>query len=118
MTRRPVSLEEVIEQADASRAAGQPAQAAALYEAWITENDSPVRCVALFNLGVLRTEMGDLDRAEAAYAEALAINPRLYQARINAGLVAERKRQDVDAVRHWLSVAEAAANGQAEAARF
>src|SRR5689334_3980294 len=95
--RKAATLEQVIEQVETQRTAGRLAEAAQLYEAWIAENDTPARSVALFNLGVLRSDMGDLDRAEAAYAEALAINPHLYHARINAGLVAERKHQDVAA---------------------
>jgi predicted O-linked N-acetylglucosamine transferase (SPINDLY family) len=117
-TRKPEPLGGVIEQVEARRAAGQPLEAAKLYEAWIESDRSPSRCVALFNLGVLRSEMGDLDGAEAAYADAVAINPRLHQARINAGLVAERKHQPVEAVKHWLSVAQAAAQGQADAIPF
>lgn len=108
-------LEGVIAKVDRLRAAGKPLDAARLYEAWLAGNEAPTRCVALFNLGVLRSDMGDLDGAEAAYAEAITVNPRFYQARINAGLVAERKRRDVDAVRHWLAVAEAASQGQADA---
>ena len=116
--RKPATLEQVIEQVDARRAVGRPLEAAELYEAWIAGNDSPARCVALFNLGVLRSDMGDLDAAEAAYAEAVAINPRLHQARVNAGLVAERKHQDVEAVKHWLAVAKSAAEGQTDAVSF
>lgn len=108
----------MIAQADQLRAAGKLPDAAQRYEAWIAANDSPAKCVALFNLGVLRADLGELDRAEAAYAQAIALNPRLYQARINAGLVAERKQQDVEAVRHWLAVAEFAAQGQADAVAF
>jgi len=117
-TRKSEPLGSVIEQVDARRAAGRPLEAVKLYEAWIASDRSPSRCVALFNLGVLRSDMGDLDGAEAAYAEAVTINPRLYQARINAGLVAERKRQPVEAVKHWLGVAEAAAQGHADAIPF
>lgn len=118
--KRPTSstLEQVIADVEARRAAGQPREAVQLYEAWIRQHDSPVKYVALFNLGVLRSDLGDLDGAEAAYAEALQLNPRLYQARVNAGLVAERKGQDVDAVRHWLAIAEAVAHGQPDAASF
>jgi predicted O-linked N-acetylglucosamine transferase (SPINDLY family) len=116
--RKIEPLGSVIEQVEAWRAAGRLLDAAKLYEAWIASDRSSSRCVALFNLGVLRSDMGDLDGAEAAYAEAVAINPRLYQARTNAGLVAERKRQPVEAVKHWLGVAEAAAQGQADAIPF
>lgn len=112
------ALESVIAKADALRASGQPLLAAQLYEAWIAVNDTPAKCVALFNLGVLRSDMGDLDGAETAYAEAIALNARFFQARINAGLIAERKRQDIDAVQHWLAVAAFAAQGQADAIPF
>ena len=110
------TLEALIAQVESHRASGRLDEAAALYEAWIAANDTPARAVAQFNLGVLRSDLGDLDAAEAAYAAALTINPRLQQARINAGLIAERKHQDVDAVRHWLAVADAVARGQRDAA--
>lgn len=109
------TLDTVIAEAEALESAGRTREAADLYETWLAGNDSPARCVALFNLGVLRSDLGELDAADAAYTAAVAANPRLYQARINAGLVAERRHQDVDAVRHWLSVAEAVSQGQADA---
>ena len=109
------TLDTIIAEAEALKGAGRAADAAALYESWLEGNDSPARCVALFNLGVLRSDLGDLDAADAAYTAAVAANPRLYQARINAGLVAERRQQDVEAVRHWLSVAEAVSQGHADA---
>ena len=116
--RTSLTLEQVIEQAEAQRGAGRPQEAVGLYKAWVAQDRSPARCVAFFNLGVLLSEMADRDAAEAAYAKALAFNPRLYQARVNAGLVAERKQQDVEAVRHWLAVAEAVALGHADALPF
>ena len=112
------SLGDVIANAEAARAAGRLQDAARLYESWIAGNESPARSAALFNLGVLRSDMGDLAGAAAAYGEAITVNPRLHQARINAGLVAERQQQDADAARHWLSVAEAVVDGQADAVPF
>ena len=73
------------------------------------------RSIAWFNLGVLRADVGDLEGAETAYRSAVEISPRFHQARINAGLVAERQGRDVEAARHWLTVAEAAVQGQPEA---
>jgi len=116
--RAAQSLEDVISNAEAARAAGRLPEAAGLYEAWIAGSDSPARSAALFNLGVLRSDMGDLAGAAAAYHEALEIAPRLHQARINAGLVAERQQQDAEAARHWLGVAEAVVAGQADAIPF
>jgi predicted O-linked N-acetylglucosamine transferase (SPINDLY family) len=80
--------------------------------------DVVAKAAALFNLGVSRSDLGDLQGAADAYRDALALCPRLHQARINAGLVAERLRQDADAARHWLAVAEAVVEGQADAAPF
>lgn len=109
------SLEEVIARAEAARAAGRPRDAIRAYEAWIASHETPARCVALFNLGVLRADLGDLEGASLAYREALVVNPAFHQARINAGLIAERQNQDADAARHWLGVAEAVAAGDADA---
>lgn len=112
------SIEDVIAQADGLKIAGRSPDAAQLYETWLENNDSPSRCVALFNLGVLRSELGDVVGAEAAYIEAIEQNPRLHQARINAGLTLERQQRYEDAARHWLAVAEAVAAGQHDAAPF
>jgi predicted O-linked N-acetylglucosamine transferase (SPINDLY family) len=76
------------------------------------------KAAALFNQGVQQADQGDLNGAAVSYGEAIALYPRLHQARINAGLVAERQQQDADAARHWLSVAEAVVEGQTEATPF
>ena len=70
------------------------------------------KAAALFNQGVQQSDQGDLAGAAESYREAIALYPRLHQARINAGLVAERQQQDADAARHWLSVAEAVWRGR------
>jgi len=76
------------------------------------------QAAALFNRGVQQSDQGDLAGAAESYREAIAVYPRLHQARINAGLVAERQQQDAEAARHWLSVAEAVVDGQADAVPF
>jgi len=76
------------------------------------------KAAALFNQGVQQSDTGDLAGAAASYREAIALYPRLHQARVNAGLVAERQQQDADAARHWLSVAEAVVEGQTDAIPF
>jgi predicted O-linked N-acetylglucosamine transferase (SPINDLY family) len=116
--RPPLTLEQLIAQVDLLKTHGRAKDAARLYEEWIGGNNTGARAVALFNLGVLRSDLGELDAAEAAYTRALDISPRLYQARVNAGLIAERKGKDVEAVRHWLAVAEAVAQGHSDAAVF
>ncbi len=112
------TLDIVIARAEVLRREGRLDAAADEYDAWLEHDHSSSRCVALFNLGVLRADLGDLAAAEVAYAEAIALNPRLHQARINAGLAAERQQRHEDAVRHWLAVAEAAADGDSESVPF
>jgi len=112
------TLEDVIAHAEDLKTAGRTEDAARIYETWIDANNSPSKCVALFNLGVLRSDLGDLVQAEAAYGEAIRLNPRFHQARINAGLAAERQERYEDAARHWLAIAEAVAGGQRDAAPF
>lgn len=100
-------LEVLIGHAERLQAAGRSTDAAQLYKTWIAHHDTPARCVAQFNLGVLLAATGDLDGAESAYRDAVTANPKLHQATINAGLVAERKGRPDDALRLWLDVAEA-----------
>lgn len=110
----PQTLDEVIDRAEALRADGHASLAASLYEQWIAGNTTPARALAWFNLGVLRSDLGELDAAATAYGAAIEVNPRFHQARINAGLVAERQGRDADAARHWLAVAEDVAHGHLE----
>jgi len=111
-------LDSLITHAEQFKAAGRTADAVRLYEAWLTHTESPSRPVALFNWGVLLAEQGQLDAADAAYAQALTLSPRLHQARINAGLVQERKHNESAALQLWLDVAAAGLGGQADAVPF
>ena len=113
-----MALDALVTHAESVKAEQGAAAAARLYEAWLSHDRTPARAVALFNWGVLLSELGQLNGAEAAYREALALNPRLHQARINAGLVQERKQNDVAAVQCWLEVAAAGLTGQTEAIPF
>lgn len=96
------------------------AEASDLYRAWLAHSDSPARFVAHYNHGVLLAASGDLAGADAAYRHAFELNPRFHQARINAGLIAERQGQPARALQLWLDVAaEAAAiDGPIEARAF
>jgi predicted O-linked N-acetylglucosamine transferase (SPINDLY family) len=111
-------IEFVVTNAELLTKAGRATDATLLYEAWLTHTKSPARAVALFNWGVLLSDQGQLDAAEAAYTQACALNPRLHQARVNGGLIQERKKNDAAALRLWLDVAAAGLNGQADALPF
>lgn len=103
-----MTLEALIGHAEQLQTTGRASDAARLYDTWIAHNESPAKCVALFNLGVLLSASGELDRAATAYREAWTLNPKLHQARINAGLVEERKHDDAAALQLWRDVATVA----------
>lgn len=111
-------LETLIGHAERLQKAGRSSDAADLYAMWLAHNDTPAKCVALFNHGVLLAARGQLDAADAAYRQAWALNPKFHQARINAGLVAERRKDDVTALTLWLEVAGDAAEGPPDALQF
>ena len=100
-------LNVVIDHAEQLKAVGSAADAATLYKVWAACTESPAKFVVFFNWGVLLAEQGELDAAETAYRHAFKLNPRLYQAKINAGLVLERKKNDAAALELWSEVAAA-----------
>src|SRR4029079_13410762 len=82
--------------ANALRAVGRPAEAAQAYE---TARDLAPRDPGPRNgLGLMALEKGDIDRAVALFDEALAIDPRYHEARLNLA-VAEVRRGNPAAAR-------------------
>lgn len=72
-----------------------------------------MRCVALFNLGVLLGGSGDPVEAQKVYQEALQIRPQLHQARLNLGHQFERQGRIEEALVQWqeaLTLMEAASD--------
>ena len=61
-----LSLQELMERAQALQAAGQADAAALLYETWLAHTPSPLRHVACFNWGTLLSTCGRTAQAEAA----------------------------------------------------
>ena len=100
-----MSLEQLMQQADALKAAGHASQAIDLYKIWIACTQSPTRFVALFNWGVMLSEAGDMDGAEMAYRQCIGLNAGLLQAKINLGLTLERKKNFDEALQQWSEVA-------------
>ncbi len=99
-----MSIDALMQNAELLKAAGQTEAVKSLYKIWIACTQSPTRFVALFNWGVLLSESGDLDGAEMAYRQCVALNPGLLQAKINLGLTLERKKKFEDALAEWASV--------------
>ncbi len=102
-----LSAPDVMDRAQSLQAAGQLDDAAALYEAWITHNDSPLRHVACFNWGTVLTAAGKPDGAEQAYRQALVYSPGFAPASLNLGHLLERRGETDAALQSWRSVFEA-----------
>ncbi len=99
-----MSLPDVMSQASAWQQAGQAADAAALYEAWIRHTTSPLRHVACFNWGTVLGSIGQDDAAEAAYHEALKHQPGFVPALLNLGHALERRGRADEALAQWQRV--------------
>ncbi len=76
-------------------------QAAALYQAWLKDTQSPVAYAVYFNLGVTLSHLQDLAGAERAYRQALALHPLFFQAHLNLGTLLERQGHFDAALAQW-----------------
>ena len=99
-----ISLQQVMAQADVLSAQGDIPAAVARYRDWLACHapTDALRHVALFNLGVLLRNAGQIDEAIDCYREALKLKPDLYQASVNLGLALEAKGNRLDAVQTWI----------------
>ncbi len=97
-------LPTLMERAQALHAGGQGETAARLYQAWIENTASPVRHVACFNWGTVLSAIGRHDEAEAAYRQALDLQPGFPPARLNLGHLCERREDVEGALAQWGAV--------------
>ena len=104
-----LSAPDVMDRAQSLQAAAQLDSAAALYEAWIDHNESPLRHVACFNWGTVLSSSGKPERAEQAYGRALSFSPGFAPASLNLGHLLERRGDTEAALAIWRSVFDAAA---------
>ncbi len=101
------TLTELMGQAAALQQAGQPEAAAAAYQQWLAKAGAvPLRHVALFNLGTLLSNLQREGEAEAAYREALELQPDFAHALLNMGHVLERRGAHDEALSHWRRVSD------------
>jgi predicted O-linked N-acetylglucosamine transferase (SPINDLY family) len=82
-------------------ATGMKQSAMDLYQAWLETTSSPLKFVAMFNLGVLYGSEKDYTHAKALYEEALKINSGLIQARLNLGTALEQLGCEDEALEQW-----------------
>lgn len=106
-----LSLHEVMSRAGQLQGAGQTEAAAELYEAWIRGTRDPLRHVACFNWGTLLSALGRDEAAEAAYRQALDLQPGFAPALLNLGHLLERRAQHDDALATWRRVIDDVGRG-------
>jgi len=58
------------------------------------------------NIGVIHANNGDLENAEAAFEEALSIDPNYETAVFNLGLIYDKEPDKIKAMQYWLKVLE------------
>jgi|CXWL01.1.fsa_nt_gi predicted O-linked N-acetylglucosamine transferase (SPINDLY family) len=105
--RGHLTLQVLIDRAQAMQSAGQSETAAQLYQTWLAHTESPLRHVACFNWGTLLSAAGRNDAAEAAYQQALAHLPGFAPARLNLGHLLERRGAVPGALDLWRAVFDA-----------
>ncbi len=101
-----ISIDQLMQLAEAFVQAGNVQQAETAYKLWIQHSSSPMKFVACFNLGVMLGANNHDDEAIKYYRLALQINPKFGHPRINMGLAYERKGQPEEAVREWQQIEE------------
>ena len=105
--QQQLSLTELLQCAESLSAAGQRAQAAELYKAWIAYNDSSALLhLVYFNYSVTLRQMGDLTGSIHALRASLKIEPRFGQAHINLGRALEDAGLTGQAIQQWKAYAD------------
>jgi len=56
------------------------------------------------NRGVIYAQLGDLEKAEAAFNEALKIDPNYEPAKLNLGFIYEKRRSKLESIEYWLKI--------------
>ncbi|WP_159950609.1 glycosyl transferase [Rhizobium sp. 18065] len=103
-------LNELFQLAENLNAAGQSAQTAELYKAWIAYNDSnPLLHLAYFNYSVTLRQLGDIPGSINALSACLKLEPRFGHANINLGRAYEDAGLNAQAIQQWRSFIEATA---------
>ncbi len=105
-----LSLAELVTEAQRLQHSAGIDAAVALYQGWITANPAvALRHVACFNLGTLLGAQQRHVDAEAAYRQAVALQPDFAHARLNLGHLLERIGQHEPALAQWRAVVDSGA---------
>jgi predicted O-linked N-acetylglucosamine transferase (SPINDLY family) len=99
--RGTLSFTELLDGARELELAGLASLAAVLYQTWLSRNLTVYNHAALFNLGTVLTNVGDLAGAEGAYRRAIEIAPAFVHPHLNLGLLHERQGRLSEALAEW-----------------
>lgn len=99
--RGALSFTDLLDFARQLEVAGLAPLAVVLYQTWIGRNQTAFNHAALFNLGTVLTNLGDLGGAEAAYHKAIDIAPAFIHPHLNLGLLHERQGRVAEALAEW-----------------
>lgn len=98
---KDLEFSKLIDIANQCQEADKTPLAVVLYQTWLSRNASPYAYAIWFNLGVALNNLGELDGAEQAYLRVLELDPAFPQARLNLGLLHERRGRTDAAVEAW-----------------
>ena len=104
-----LSLADLVTEAQRLQQAGRTDAAVVLYQQWLQDGPPAMRHVACFNLGTLLGALQRSAEAEAAYRQAVALQPDFPHARLNLGHLLERSGQREAALAEWRAVIAAGA---------
>lgn len=96
-----MALAAMVSHAEQLQRDGHALAASNLYALWLAHHEDPRKHLVWFNHGSLLQQLGQLDQAQKAYEEALALASDFAQARINLGLVLEKQGYTAQAIAAW-----------------
>jgi predicted O-linked N-acetylglucosamine transferase (SPINDLY family) len=110
-----LSFTDLFSVAESRSAAGQKAEAAEIYKAWIAFNDgNPFLHLVYFNYSVTLRQLNDLSGSINALRACLKLDPAFGPAHINLGRALEDGGLAVQAIQQWQSFAAMTAESSAD----
>jgi predicted O-linked N-acetylglucosamine transferase (SPINDLY family) len=98
------SLSELFAHAENLQKNDKLLQVEQLYEEWLSKSSDPYKYAAYFNYGSLLQKLDKQEKAESAYRNAIALQPKFAQAIINLGLLLEKRNMPDAAIEQWSSI--------------